>query len=58
MISLEKIKSFFVINDLAEEVHVMDEDLRVTVVGGVVVGRKVRKGGERIRDIMLNVFVQ
>ena len=36
----------------------MDEDLGVTVVGGVVVGRKVRKGGERIRDIMLNVFVQ
>jgi len=36
----------------------MDEDLRVTVVGGVVVGRKGRKGGVRIRDIMLNVFVQ
>jgi hypothetical protein len=36
----------------------MDEDLRVTVVDGVVVGRKVRKGGVRIRDIMLNGFVQ
>jgi len=36
----------------------MDEDLRVTVVGGVVVGRKVRKGGVRIRDIMLKEFYQ
>jgi hypothetical protein len=36
----------------------MDELRGVTVVGGVVVGRKVRKGGVRIRDIMLNGFVQ
>jgi len=36
----------------------MDEDLRVTVVGGVVVGRKVGKGGVRIRDIMLKEFYQ
>jgi len=36
----------------------MDEDLRVTVVGGVAVGRKGRKGGMRIRDIMLKEFYQ
>ena len=34
----------------------MDEGRGVTVEGGVVVGRKVRKGAMRIRDIMLKEF--